>query len=115
VAPIGVNAEGLAMNVNADWAAAGLAIALNLKKLVFLTDTPGIYCNGSILPQVSRQDLRQLIEKSHVSGGMLTKVKAVLHALNNGVEQVHIVCGTENQAISKAFNNSPATGTVCYI
>lgn len=113
IAPIGVDHKGEALNINADWAASSLAVELGLKTLIFLTDTQGIYCEGLPMPQLNRSDLRRLIEKSQISGGMLAKVNATLHALNNGVEQVHIVNGHQTQAITHALNFSAAIGTVC--
>ena len=91
ISPVGVDEHGQALNINADWAACELAVRLPAKQLIYLTDTPGIY-DGDQQPlaRVNRQQLFELITKKIVTGGMLAKVNAVIHALDQGVNPVRI-------------------------
>lgn len=96
IAPIGVDILGNRYNINADWAATKLASALKAKKLIYLTDQEGILNQDkNIIPFVSESELQSLIQDGTVTGGMYTKVLTVLDALQNGVEQVRIMHGSE--------------------
>lgn len=103
IAPLGVGEGGQRFNINADWAASHLAVALKVDQLVFLTDQFGI-CDeeGQKIPAVDAEGLRNMIDCKVVSGGMLTKTLAILNALENGVAKV---------SVSKAHD--PSTGTQC--
>lgn len=91
IAPIGVGVHGETFNINADRAAAFLAVGLAVDELVFLTDQPGIYDEeGVIIPEVDIEGLNNLIDAKIVTGGMLAKTQAVLYALNNGVPSVKV-------------------------
>lgn len=91
IAPIGAGAKGETYNINADRAAAFLGASLKVDELVFLTDQPGIYDEeGQIIALVDRQGLKNLIEARIVTGGMLAKAQAIIHALEEGVAVVKI-------------------------
>lgn len=92
IAPIGGSSEGLAYNINADWAAARLAGALAATKLVFLTDQKGILnAKGEPISEMDETGLESLITDGVVTGGMLTKTNTILHALRSGVENVQVL------------------------
>jgi acetylglutamate kinase len=94
VAPIGIGADGEKYNINADWAAAKIAIALNAKKLIFLTDQNGILDkSGELISDASLSFLTGLIENKTVTGGMYTKVLTIQEALVHGVPQVRVLNG----------------------
>jgi len=100
IAPLGVGAGGECFNINADWSAAHLAVALKVDQMLFMTDQPGILDEeGEVISTVDIGGLNNLIEAKMVTGGMLTKVNAILFALNNGVSVVRVgspsVAGTE--------------------
>lgn len=96
IAPIGVGLAGEAYNINADWAASHLAVSLGAEYLIFLTDQKGILDNQSqLMPEVSLDELQDLVESETVTGGMLTKTKTIIHALENGVKGVRIMSGHE--------------------
>jgi acetylglutamate kinase len=91
LAPLGTDASKARFNINADWAAAHLAAALGAEQLLFLTDQFGIMDEeGKIISTVTASGLENMIEVKVVSGGMLTKARAVLHALHSGIRNVRI-------------------------
>lgn len=110
IAPVGVNAEGKSFNINADWAAAHLAVAFKASELLFLTDQNGILDEeGSPIKNVDIAGLRNMVEARTVTGGMLTKTLAVIHALEQGVHRVRIMkCDDASSAL-----NLSARGTAC--
>jgi acetylglutamate kinase len=71
------------LNVNADDAAAVLAVALGAGRLVFVTDVPGVLVDGEVVTQLSEHDISRL--NGHLSGGIVPKLQAALHAARAGV------------------------------
>ncbi len=105
IAPIGYGADGVKFNINADWAACQIAVALDAKKLIFLTDQNGILDHKKQL--VSRANsymINRMIEDGTISGGMFTKVKAMLTALTAGVKHVRVLhASLAGTALSEAI------------
>jgi acetylglutamate kinase len=71
------------LNVNADDAAAVLAIALGADRLVFVSDVPGVLVDGEVVRQLSERDISQL--NGHLSGGIVPKLQAAVLAAREGV------------------------------
>lgn len=89
------------VNVNADTVAGNIAAALGASKLVFLTDVEGVRdSDGQRIPVLDEARSRALISEGTVSGGMIPKVEACLHALSLGVE-VQIVDGRQEGALTR--------------
>jgi acetylglutamate kinase len=97
VAPIGFGpcadgAPAMKFNVNADWAATKIAIALGAEKLIFLTDQNGVLDEKrALVSRATPFDLKEMIGTGVVSGGMCTKVLAMILALESGVGQVRVL------------------------
>ena len=92
IAPIGYGANGEKFNINADWAACQIAVALDAKKLVFLTDQNGILDQQKqLVPRANSRLINLMIADGTISGGMYTKVKAMMTALNAGVKHVRVL------------------------
>lgn len=92
IAPLGTSATNTKFNINADWAAAHLAVAIGAEQLLFLTDQRGIMDEeGKAISTVDAPGLQNMIDAQMVSGGMLTKTRAVLHALRNGLATVRVM------------------------
>ena len=91
VAPLGRDAGGALLNVNADDSAAAIAAALSADELVFVSDVPGVLDErGVVLAQISASR-----PPASASGGMLPKLEACAAALLGGVARVRIgVAGT---------------------
>ena len=96
IPPVGVGeSDGHAYNINADQVASEVAAALSALKLVVLTNVQGILRNidntDSLITHVTLSQVKQLIDSGVVSGGMLPKVNACVHALEHGVTKSHIL------------------------
>lgn len=111
-APVGAGASGECYNINADWAASHLGVALKVDEMLFLTDQPGVLDEeGECISEVDQTGIQNMIACKVVSGGMLAKSQAVLHALAQGVASVRILKATD---IVQALKN-PQVGTHCVL
>ena len=97
VTPIGRDADGQRYNLNADDAASAVAVALKARKLVFLSDVPGLLRNPederTIISTVRIRDVERLIQEGVIEGGMLPKIRSAADAILAGVAKVHLVDG----------------------
>ena len=114
IAPIasgdGVNHPGF--NINADTAACEVAAAVKARRILFLTDTPGVLNkNGELLNSLSKQEVKKLIENGTINGGMIPKVEAALYAVDKGVEKAHIIDGRIEHSILLELLTSDGIGT----
>ncbi len=106
VSPIGMGEDGEGYNINADAAAAEIAIALRAEKLIYLTDVPGILEKGELVSEIGASELKRKIEQGIVHGGMVAKAKSVLRAIEGGVTSVHILDGrTPHSVIAELFTD----------
>lgn len=114
IAPIGVNAQGDALNINADWAACEIALALETQKLVYLTDQSGILdAQSNLISQCDSGQLLDLINQNIVNGGMLTKVNTILKALTAGLDYIHIISGKQPHSLLTDLFTQQGLGTLC--
>jgi len=112
VAPIAVGEGCEALNLNADTAAAEVAVALKAEKLIFLTDVPGIKgADGQLIPEMSAGQARELIRSGVISGGMIPKAEACLRALD-AVPRSHIVDGRVPHALIRELFTDEGVGTM---
>jgi acetylglutamate kinase len=89
ISSIAAGPEGTLLNVNADSAAAALAVALRARSLRFITDVAGVLdANGDLVPRLGVSDTKTFIDS--VSGGMKPKLQAALTALVSGVGEIVI-------------------------
>ncbi len=94
IAPIGIGADGETYNINADTAAGAVAAAIGAKKLIMLSDIPGVLAkDGELFSELSLGEVDVLMQDGTISGGMIPKLETCVHALNNGVERAHILDG----------------------
>lgn len=114
IAPVGIGKTGEAYNINADWAAARVAEALGVQKVVFMTDQEGILDSESkLIHELDAGELESLIETGVVKGGMLAKVRTILHALRNGVTDIHILNARRPHGLIEELFTDRGVGTVC--
>jgi acetylglutamate kinase len=94
IAPVAPGRDGNTYNINADTFAGAIAGSLGAKRLLFLTDVPGVLDrDGKLIPELSVREAKELIADGTISGGMIPKVETCLEALENGVEGVVILNG----------------------
>ncbi len=106
VSPVGLGEDGEGFNINADAAAAEIAIALRAEKLIYLTDVAGILENDELVSEIGARELEQKIARGVVRGGMVAKAKSVLRAIAGGVQSVHIIDGrTPHSLVAELFTD----------
>ncbi|NCC51085.1 MAG: acetylglutamate kinase [Spartobacteria bacterium] len=95
ITPLGRGADKHVYNVNADEAAGAVARALKARKLVFLSDVPGLLEHeddpSSLFSSVRVSEVDGLIKRGVISGGMLPKIKGAVETLRAGVQKTHII------------------------
>ena len=115
VATIGTDAGGEAHNVNADTAAAAIAVALRARKYVALTDVEGVRRDPSDATSLVRRatvaEMRALLASGAVVGGMIPKVEGVVHAVESGVEHGHVLDGRVPHVLLLEFLTDAGIGT----
>ena len=115
LAPIAGGADGVTYNVNADTFAGAVAGALKAKRLLFLTDVPGVLDKSKqLIPQMSANDARRLIADGTISGGMIPKVETCIDALELGVEGVAILDGKVPHAVLLELLTDHGAGTLIH-
>ena len=115
LAPIASGPNGETFNVNADTFAGYIAGALKAKRLLLLTDVPGVLDkNKKLIPEMSVNDVRKLIADGTISGGMIPKVETCITALEQGVEGVVILDGKERHAVLLELFTDHGAGTLIY-
>ena len=111
----GVDAD-TAYNINADTAAAQLAVALNAEKLILLTDIRGLLRDPkdeeTLINVVHTYDVPQLIEEGVISGGMIPKMECCVNAIHGGVDRVHILDGRIPHSILIELLSDQGIGTM---
>jgi acetylglutamate kinase len=94
IAPIGVGWDGDTYNVNADTAAGAIAIALNAKRLLLLTDVAGVLDkNKQLISELRTGDVQGLIDDGTITAGMIPKIESAASVVTSGVEGVIILDG----------------------
>lgn len=105
-------------NINADLAAAKLAVALQAEKLILLTDVRGLLMDrhdeNTLLPEVKVSAVPKLIKDGIIAGGMIPKVDCCVEAVREGVRQANIQDGrVEHSILIELFSNQ-GVGTMFY-
>lgn len=94
ISTVGYHPDGTSLNINADVAAAQIAVALKAEKLMMLSNVEGILDAGkSVIKQIVASEVQRHIDAGTISGGMIPKVVSALSAINGGVKQVHVISG----------------------
>jgi acetylglutamate kinase len=115
LAPIASGPNGETFNVNADTFAGYIAGALKAKRLLLLTDVPGVLDKDKkLIPDMSVNDVRKLIADGTISGGMIPKVETCITALEQGVEGVVILDGKEKHAVLLELFTDHGAGTLIH-
>ena len=114
VSSVAAGEDGQAYNVNADTAAAALAVALGAAKLVVLTDVAGLYrdwpSSAEVISQLTAGELEALLPG--LEAGMIPKMEACLTAVRGGVPQAHVLDGRLSHAILLEIFTDAGIGTM---
>ena len=115
LAPLATSTNGQTLNVNADTFAGAIAGALKAKRLLLLTDVPGVLDKSKkLIPELSVKDARKLIADGTISGGMIPKVETCIYALEQGVQGVVIIDGKMQHAVLLELFTNQGTGTLIH-
>jgi len=115
LAPVATSANGGTLNVNADTFAGGIAGALKAKRLLLLTDVPGVLDRShALVKDLSIDEARRLIADGTISGGMIPKVETAIEALEQGVEGVVILDGKVPHAVLLELLTDHGAGTLIH-
>jgi acetylglutamate kinase len=115
LAPVAAAANGGTYNVNADTFAGAIAGALRAKRLLLLTDVPGVLDKSkTLIKELSVDDARRLIADGTISGGMIPKVETCIEALDRGVDGVVIVDGKVPHAVLLELFTELGSGTLIH-
>jgi acetylglutamate kinase len=113
LAPLATSNGGGTYNVNADTFAGAIAGALKAKRLLLLTDVPGVLDRSkNLIKQLSAKEARRLIADGTISGGMIPKVETCIYALEAGVEGVVILDGKVPHAVLLELLTDHGAGTL---
>jgi acetylglutamate kinase len=114
VSSVAAGRDGRAYNVNADTAAAALAVALGAAKLVVLTDVAGLYrdwpSSAEVISQLTSRELEALLPG--LAAGMIPKMEACLTAVRGGVPQAHVLDGRLSHAVLLEIFTDAGIGTM---
>ncbi len=115
VTPLGTGADGQIYNINADTAASEIAKALRARKLVFVSDVPGVLRDredeSSVIPTIRTDEIAKLSADGILSGGMLPKVQSCAEALNAGINKVHLIDGRLHHSLLLEIFTEDGVGT----
>jgi acetylglutamate kinase len=113
LAPLATSTEGITYNINADTFAGAIAGALKAKRLLLLTDVPGVLDRSNeLIKELSVDEARRLIADGTISGGMIPKVETCIYALEQGVEGVVILDGKVPHAVLLELLTDHGAGTL---
>jgi acetylglutamate kinase len=114
VSTVAPDVDGVVHNVNADTAAAALAVALDAAKLVMLTDVEGVYANwpdrSSLLSRIGADALEALLPS--LESGMVPKMEGCLRAVRGGVAAAHVIDGRVPHAVLLEIVTTEGVGTM---
>ncbi len=115
LSPLAQGADGHAYNVNADLAAAQLAMASGARRLVFMSDVPGLLRDpgdpASLIPHLQVDQVVELKRDGVIDQGMIPKVDSAVQAVEQGVHRVHFVDGRVPHSVLLEIFTDKGVGT----
>ena len=113
VAPLGLDKNNQAYNINGDTAASAIAKKLKSRRLLLMTNVEGVYDDRkSLISEIKPYDMVNLVNLKIVQGGMLPKIKNCIDAVENGVRGVVILDGRKPHSILKEIFSDKGAGTL---
>jgi acetylglutamate kinase len=118
ISPIAMDINGKALNINADTVAGDIAAALKAKKLILMTDVPGLLKDindrSSRISRVAIEDIEELVDSGLISGGMIPKMRSAATSVTSGVEKIHIIDGSVSHSILLELFTDTGIGTMVF-
>lgn len=118
IATVGMDKNGTGYNINADTAAAEIAIALNATKLVSMTDIASLLMDkddeSTLISTVEVSEIQDYKDKGIISGGMVPKIEGMADAINRGVKEASIIDGRVPHSILLEIFSDQGSGTLFY-
>ena len=112
VASVARGARGEYLNINADDLAAALAMALKADRLLYLTESGGVWdAERHLLPVVKLGEVRSLIQKGIVRDGMIPKLRSCVRTLRRGVREIDILAAAAPNVLLQAVAEGHRAGT----
>lgn len=115
IAPIGMDENYQAYNINADDAASAVAKSIHAEKLAFMTDIDGVCMNPedpeTLISVLTLDEAKHLIEDGTIGGGMIPKIRNCIDAVDQGVSRVHILDGRKKHCLLLEFFTKKGIGT----
>ena len=112
VSPIGMGSSGETYNINADTVAAAIAVALEARKVIFMTDVNGVLSDGKeLISYLDTATAENLIANKVISGGMVPKIQAALDCVKANVRSAHIINGTDPHSVIAELFTDQGIGT----
>ncbi len=115
ITPLGCDMSGQIYNINADMAACEIAAQLQARKLVFLSDVPGVLRDPqdetSLISTIKRNEIEELIQSQVIMGGMVPKIRSAATALDAGTKKVHMIDGRVQHSILLEMFTDHGIGT----
>ncbi len=113
IAPLGLDNHGQTYNINADTAAASIAIKLQSRRLIIISDVEGVLDkNKKLIPEINSLSIKKLIDNETITGGMIPKVNNCLDVASNGVKGVVIIDGRKDHSILFELLSDKGSGTL---
>lgn len=116
ISTIGTDAAGQAYNINADTGAGAVAEALGAHKVIYLTDVEGLRLDAddpeTLVSEITTADLQRLVDDGVMSGGMIPKIAACIHAVEHGVGSAHILDGRLPHVVLLELFTDTGVGTM---
>ena len=118
IATVGMDRDGVPFNINADTAAAEIAVALHAEKLVSMTDIAGLLYDKNdettLIPEVELGDIERYQRERIIAGGMLPKIEGMADAIRKGVREAVIIDGRVPHSILLEMFSDRGAGTMFY-
>jgi len=116
LSPIAAGPDGRPLNINADHVAGQLAVALQARKLVVLTDVPGLLRDpddaSSLISELPLDEAREMLDSDAAAGGMIPKLQSCITALEGGVERAHLIDGSRPHSLLIELLSEAGIGTM---
>jgi len=113
IAPIGANNKGVKYNINADITAGFISHKIKARRLLMLTDVEGVVdSQNNLIGELKLKEIKKLIAKEVIYGGMIPKVNTCIDAVKKGVRASVIIDGRVKHALLKELFSSKGVGTL---